>query len=168
MDAGQLLGLDVVASEEGTTVGSIKRLLINQDEKRVIALEVGGGTLSHPLFVPFESIKSVEHDVLMVPSSRSLVDRQNLPQTGIADSLTGRRVLTEDGKDLGTVHGYSIDPESGKISSMTFAVDKSVLGGLWKSAGDRYEVPGELIVTLGDHIVVDSSVPDTTGMNKAA
>jgi sporulation protein YlmC with PRC-barrel domain len=168
MNAEQLMGLKVVGSEDGTTIGTVKGLLISQDEKRLVALEVGGGILSHSLFVPFESVKSVEHDVVMVPSSESLVDRQNLASEGLTGSLAKRQVFTEDGKNLGTVHGYSIDPQTGKISSMTLAVDKEVLGGLWSSAGDSYDISGELIKTLGDNVVVDGSVPERTGMSKAA
>ena len=168
MNAEQLMGLKVVGAEDGTTIGTVKGLLISQDEKSLVALEVGGGILSQSLFVPFENVKSVEHDVVMVPSSESLVDRQNIPTEGLMGSLTKRKVFTEDGKNLGTVHGYSIDPQTGKISALTLAVDKEVLGGLWRSAGDSYDIPGELIKTLGDNIVVDESVPERTGMSKAA
>jgi sporulation protein YlmC with PRC-barrel domain len=168
MNANELMGLTVVDSEHGTTIGIVKGLLIDQDRKILAALEVSGGFLSHSRFVPFESIQSVEHDVLMVPSAQSLVDRQDLGSTGLTDHLTGRRVFTEDGKDLGTMHSYSIDSQTGEVSSITFAVDKDVLGGLWKSAGDSYDIPGGFIRTLGEHIIVDSSVPEVTRMIKAA
>lgn len=168
MKAEELMGLSVVDSEEGTSLGTVKGLLIDQSARRIVALEVGGGVLSHSRFVPFDSIKSASNDVLMVASARSLVERRSLPSTGLTDHLIGRHVLTEDGKDLGTVREYSVDPQTGELLSLTFAVDKNVLGGLWKSAGDSHSIPIRFVKTLGEHLVVDNSVPDIVGMNKAA
>lgn len=168
MNTEQLLGLTVIELEHGTTIGRVERVLIHQDEKRLVALEVNGKLASGARYVTFDNIKSVEGDVLVIPSTQSLVDRRNLPDVGVTDHITGRRVYTDDGKDLGTLHGYTIDPHSGEITSITFAVDKGVLGGLWKKAGDTYEVPMSLVRTLGESVIVDSSVPDVTGMSKAA
>jgi|GEM_PF-3458926 len=168
MNANELMGLNVVDSEHGTTVGTIKGLLIDQQEKRVSALEVSERFLSRSRFVPFESIKSIEHDVLMIPSAQNLVARQDLGSTGLITHLTGRHVFTEDGKDLGTVRSYVVDSKTGDITSITFAVDKTAFHGLWKSAGDSYDLPSRFIITLGEHVIVDKSVPDIIRMRHAA
>lgn len=169
MDIDQIVGSQVVEIAEGRNLGKVNGVIVDKKDKRVIAVAVTGGRMfDRPHYVRLEDIASVEHDVLTIPSAEMVVGRSSIPTRDTTDSIIGRRVITEDGKDLGDIRSYSIDPRNGDIQAITFAVDKNVLGGLWKTAGDSYTVPGQMIRTLGENVVVDNSVPDVVGMKKAA
>lgn len=168
MRSEEILNLKVVDTASGTTIGTVRGMLIDGESKRVVALQIGGGFLSHSEYVPFDSIKAIENDVVMVASEPSVGGRGTFRSTGMVDKLIDRKVLTVDGKDIGTVHDYDIDVATGEITSVSVAIDTAVLGGLWRSAGERFDIPRSQIVTLGDSVVVDRSVIDTLGADKAA
>ena len=123
--------------------------------------------MSRPDYLPFGSIKSIENDVLTILSSEVLVGRGEFKESGLVGNLSGLKVFTEDGKNLGTVHEYDVETNDGKITFITVAMDTAVMGGLWRSAGERFDIPSHLILTLGDSVVVDSSVPKLAGTEKA-
>ena len=160
MRAEDILKLKVMDIGSGTTIGSATGILIDADKKHVVALQIGGSLLSCPDYLPFESIKSIDNDVLTISSSKVLVDQEEFKTFRLVGNLNGRKVFTEDGKDLGTVHGFDVDTRNGDITFITVALDKAMMGGLWRSAGERFDIPRNLISTLGDSVVVDSSVPN--------
>lgn len=157
MRADEMMKLKVMDIARGTTLGTVSGMLIDSDTRQVVALAVGGGLFSPPVYLPYGSIKSIENDVLTISSSRILVTRGEFKTAGLIDNLAGRTVFTDDGKNLGTVHAYNIDTKNGKITAITVAIDTDVLGGLWQSAGERFDIPRSLIGTLGDSVVVDSA-----------
>jgi len=161
MRADEIFELKVMNVANGTTIGSVTGVLIDGDTRQVVALEIGGGVLSHADYLPFGSIISIENDVLTISSTRVLVRRGEFKTSRQVGTLSGRQVFTEDGKNLGTVHEYDIDTTTGEITSITVALDTAVLGGLWHTAGERFEIPRKLITKLGDSVIVDSSVPNT-------
>lgn len=168
MRSEKIMNLEVVDIASGTTIGNIEGMLIDGESKRVVGLQIGGGFLSHSDYVPFDRIKSIENDVVMIALESSVADRGSFRDTGMVEKLVGRKVLTVDGRDIGTVHDYDIDTATGEITSIGVAIDTAVLGGLWKSAGERFDIPRNQIVTLGDSVVVDRSVTDALGTDKAA
>lgn len=168
MRSEEILNLKVVDTDSGTTIGSVTGMLIDSKSKSMVALQIGGGFLSHPDYVPFDSIKSIENDVVMVASESPVVGRGTFKSAGILEKLIGRKVFTVDGKDIGTVHDYDIDTATGDITFISVAIDKNVMGGLWRSAGECFDIPRHQIVTLGDSVVVDRSVTDILETEKAA
>jgi len=160
MQANEILTLKVMDVASGTTMGSVSGMLIDGTKKQVVALEVGGSLLSPPDYLPFRGIKAIENDVLTIASSAVLVVRGEYKTSGLVGHLSGRQVFTEDGKKLGTVHEYDIDTVSGEITFITVAIDTAVMGGLWHTVGERFDIPRSLITILGDCVIVDSSVPE--------
>lgn len=167
MNADQILNLKVVEIARGSTVGKVSGVLIDAESRQVVALVLSGGTFGSTRYVPFQSIRSLQNDVATIPSVDSIVHRSSYRSHGMLDSLTGRKVLTEDGIDLGEVRSYSIDTKSGEITSITFGRTGGFLGGILGTGRD-YETPSDTIKVLGDHVVVDNSVPDAVGYHKAA
>ncbi len=159
MKAEEMMKLKVMDVGSGTTIGPVTGILIDGDEKQVVALEVGGGLFSRPDYLPFGGIRSIENDVLTISSSELFVERGEFKTSGLVGNLTGRNVFTEDGKNLGTVHDYDVDAKNGEITSISVAMDTDVMGGLWRTAGERFDITRSLIATLGDSVIVDSSVP---------
>lgn len=160
MRSDEILNLKVVNITSGTTIGTVTKLLIDCESKQMMALQLGGGVFSNAVYVPFDDIQAIKNDVVMVESESSVVDRGTFKSTGIIDELNGRKALTVDGKDIGTIHNYDIDIVTGEITSVTVAIDTAMLGGLWQSVGERFEIPRSKIVTLGDNVIVDKSAAD--------
>jgi sporulation protein YlmC with PRC-barrel domain len=158
MRAEKIMKRKVMDIASGSTIGSVTGVLIDGENMRVVALEVGGGLLSRPDYLPFESIKAIENDVLTILSSGVLVERGEFKTARLVGNLTGRKVFTEDGKNLGTVHEYDVDIQSGEVTGITVALDTALMGGLWRSDGERFDIPRSLIATLGDNVVVNASV----------
>ena len=48
-----------------------------------------------------------------------LVERGGFKTSRLVGNLSGRKVFTEDGKNLGTVHEYDVDTKNGKITCIT-------------------------------------------------
>lgn len=168
MNAEELMGRSVVDASDGSTVGRVQGMLVDPNERKVVALKIEKGMLTHPYYISLDNVTSAEHDVVTIKSQEAMLERHNFGAAGLTEHLSSRKVFTEDGRDLGVVHGYEFDANTGAMSSITFSVDKQVLGGLWKTAGDAYSIPIDSVKTLGDHVVVDNSVPESTGMSKAA
>ena len=158
MQEYEMIGLKVMDVANGTTIGSVTGMLIDGDKQQVVALEIGGGFLSRPDYLPFRHIKAIENDVLTISSSTVLVERGEFKTSRQVGDLCGHSVYTEDGINLGTVHEYDVDTKNGDITGITVAIDTAVMGGLWRSVGERFDIPRSLLVTMGDSVVVDSSV----------
>ena len=114
MQADDILKLTVMDVTSGTDLGSVTGILIDGTKKQVVALEVGGGLFSMQDYLPFRSIKAIENDVLTITSSELFVKRGEYKTCGLVGHLRGRRVFTDDGKKLGTVHEYDVDTKSGR------------------------------------------------------
>lgn len=169
MKADEIINLKVIEVESGTSLGQVTGVLVDINNKRISAVAVpAGGVFGHNRYIPFENIVAIEHDVITIPSPQSLVERRNFPESTTIEYLSGRKVITEDGKDLGEMRTYEIDPKTGQIQAIVFGVNKEVLGGLWRTAGDAYTLPVELIKTLGENVIVDNSAPEKIGMTSAA
>jgi len=150
MQAEDFFTLKVRDVENGTNIGSVTGILIDGHKKQVAALEVGGNLLSPPDYLPFQHILAIENDVLTISSSAALTVRGEYNTLGLVGHLRGCHVFTEDGKELGVVHEYDIDVKDGEITAITVAIDTDVMGGLWHTVGERFEIPRSLIATLGD------------------
>ncbi len=169
MRVDQMLKLKVIELSGGSQLGEVSGLLIDPRAHKIVALTVARpGLLAKPRYIPFEKLVGIENDVATVQSEDVLVDARSIGKSAHMESITHRTVITEDGKQLGQVRTYEFDPRTGDIESLTFGVDKAVLGGLWKSAGDSYTIPMSLVKTIGENVVVDKSVPELTGMARAA
>lgn len=169
MKAHEILGSKTIEVLRGTNLGIVIGLLLDADTKRVLALGVhAGGLLTHARYVAFGDVISIENDVVTIPAKESLLDRDSFRTADILESVKGRQVITEDGRELGELLDYDVEPKTGRIISMTFAPEQRALGGLIKKAGDRYDVPVELIKTIGENVVVDKSTPDVVGFDRAA
>jgi sporulation protein YlmC with PRC-barrel domain len=168
LNVDEILKHRVVEVTRGSDIGRVSGVLIDVRERRIAALAVStGGAFGGTVYVPWGSIRSIEKDVIAIPSSQSVLRRRNFPAQGVIESLSGRRILTDDGMELGIVRNFSIDLKTGDIAALTFSRHTGVLGGLF-GTGKEYTVPATLIETLDESIIVDKSVPDIVGYERAA
>ncbi len=169
MNADQINKLRVVEVTLGTDIGRVSGLLIDIRERRVAAIAVTTGhSFGGPgAYVPWGSIVSIGHDVITIRSPEAVIRRKSFSTQGMLDSLVGKKVVTDDGVELGTVRSFSIDPVTGDIAGVMFGRSGGMLAGVF-GTGKEYQAPATLIEALGDNIVVDKSLPKLVGYDQAA
>ena len=148
-------GHRIVAADSATSVGRVDDLLLDASATRVAAVGVEGhGHRSH--VVRWASITAFGGDAVMARSAAD-VDLANSEQSrasGLGDySVIGKRVLTVDGSDAGSVTDVEFDPVSGVVGAVVT---------------DHERVDGRRVRSIGSYaLIVDMAVhmplPDPAG-----
>jgi|GEM_PF-1112225 len=150
-----LLSLPVVSLEEGHRVGFVRHLVINPQTLEIVALVVGErGLFKGQKIVPFSKVATIGDDAITVDRSNNAERPANLPQIVkfIKDgvNLLGTMVVGENGRELGHVVEFMVDPETGKIAALELS--GKYIEGLFKG---KVEIPVSEVRTIGrDAIIV--------------
>ncbi|MDQ3856201.1 MAG: PRC-barrel domain-containing protein [Chloroflexota bacterium] len=157
----ELVGLPIVTFSEGEQIGKVRDILFDPDQNRVVALLTDeGGWFSSARVVPWQNLQTIGEDAIIVPDRGAEVkadsDRyiQHIMQTD--NTLTGTRVFTDDGRDLGTIGDMYVDDSTGQVTGY------EVSGGLFASTlkGKKF-MPAPETITMGrDVAFVPSEVGD--------
>ncbi|MFZ5898956.1 MAG: PRC-barrel domain-containing protein [Bacillota bacterium] len=152
--ARELVGLPVISLEEGLKIGNVKTLIINPASKAVVALVVEEkGFFKEQKFIPFVKVHSVGANALTVAQSASAAKASSLPELvqlwKEKTTVTGCRVVTENGTVLGWVQDYLVDTVTGAITGLEVA--SSGIGGAVKG---RSFIPAEVLRTIGKEVIV--------------
>jgi uncharacterized protein YrrD len=138
----ELVGLPVVSFETGRKLASVEDILVDPERNAAVALLVEeGGWFADARVVPWDGVQSVGRDAIIVPSARAVLRAGRHPaarralRSGIV--VTWLRVLSDDGRDLGTITDVALDERTGAI------VGFEVSGGMLQDVqrGKRF-VPG--------------------------
>jgi uncharacterized protein YrrD len=155
----EILGLPVLSISEGKTLGKVTGLLVDRQQREVAVLRVGGGGwFSHDRFLPYADIRGVGPDAVTVASAEALREPKDIPNLKELDAaLVDRVVVTESGQKIGRIAGLTVDEGSGNVAC--FLIQAQV-GGLNLPGGrraDEYDLPSDLVTTVGPEAVVVSS-----------
>lgn len=155
-----LIGMPIFALTNGKRVGTVKDIVFDSQHSRLAALtiEEPGIISSERRILPFDRVKSIGRDAIMVENEDAFVAEANAPEVVRVleqkSAVTDKRVLTEGGNLLGYVSDIMIDPETGKAQSY------ELTGGMAKDiAKGRTYVGVPDIVVLGLDAMI---VPDQT------
>ena len=155
----ELIGTSVVTSDTGENVGTTVDLLLNRDGSHLIGVVLGRGVLGDEHGVlTFEAVQTLGPDVIVVRPPHPFWDRQQLKARGEhslrSSTLTHKRVISADGRELGQVKDLCIDERTGELEG--YEVIDSVFGAL---VHQRRIVPRAGDVVVGpDVIIVEASV----------
>ncbi|HCW51149.1 MAG TPA: hypothetical protein DGR79_03645 [Clostridiales bacterium] len=150
----EVTGLPVVETGSGRVLGRVKDLAFDLGRGRLEGLVVGTGR--GEAFLPFDDVKSLGEAAVMVETGTVLApgrrpDRAESSPDG-TDYPLGKKVLTRDGRVLGTIDDVIFDPDSGAV------------WGYQVSAGFLTDfVDGKKAVPLTDELIVGPDsvvVPD--------
>ncbi|BCM92971.1 hypothetical protein IAD21_04855 [Abditibacteriota bacterium] len=140
-----ILGLQVISQESATSLGKVLDLVFDHDADECIGLilkERGFLGIGSAQVVPWEEILSIGKDAVMVKTDESVVnpaDHAHLQEIMDREAhLSGTRIVTDDGRDLGTFAEIYLDETTGKT------VGYEVSGGFISDtmSGKRY-IPSE-------------------------
>lgn len=119
-----LLGLAIVGQQDGTQIGSVHDLIFDHETDQVLALLVNQRDLFGLMdaqIVAWSEIQSIGNDVVLVKNANSktpLKAHENIhrvAQNARETVLSGTKILTTEGKELGTLADTRIDETSGKV-----------------------------------------------------
>lgn len=155
----ELLGRPIVAISTGERVDNVRDLVFDHQANQLLGLLVDeGGWFRAARVVPFEAIRSIGEDAIMVDSPESVTTtREDGRLAEVLDSkvsLVGMTLLTTDGQNLGKIADVYFDEHTGRVEGY------EATGGLFADlSSGRTFVPAPESVQIGaDAAIVPISV----------
>lgn len=155
-DVKDLQGMHVLATQEGRDLGTVKDVLFDAQERRVLGLMVSASALrGSQMFLDRSHIHGFGGDAVTIDSESDLegisstAHARELAEAGI--HLEGVQVLTEGGDSIGKLDKVLLDDE-GQIAG--YHASAGILG-----FGGKHDIAPADVVSLGrDAIVVRNRV----------
>jgi uncharacterized protein YrrD len=133
---GEVVGLPVLAQDDGRQVGRVADLLCNGPTDRVIGLLLAGGTWRRRRVVPYEEVAAIGPSVVMLRRAVVLTPpdgRRLAAMRARTARIVGKRVLSGDGRDLGVLRDFEFEPPTGRITG--YVVSGGVVQDLLEGQG---------------------------------
>jgi uncharacterized protein YrrD len=127
--AGELIGMPVVALDEGRILDEVRDVLFDPLEARLVGLTLRGrGLLSAPLsgYVAAAAIASIGPDAVMIGSA-SLVERERdalKRQTADQREVPGSEAVTESGIMLGSINDVVLEIGAADVVVVGYCVKR--------------------------------------------
>ena len=119
----KIVSMPVYSINEGHYLGHVKSLVIDAEEKKLIALLVEQRLWGKDeKIVPFTKVQGIGEDVITIDKTLSLERSTNIPR--ILENLRrpipviGIKVMTDRGKTLGKIEEYYINTDNGEIVTL--------------------------------------------------
>ncbi|WP_102125705.1 PRC-barrel domain-containing protein [Deinococcus planocerae] len=150
----ELLGRPVIAIDSGERLETVRDLVFDHQANQVLGILVDeGGFFRAAKVVPFEAIRSVGEDAIMVDSSHSVTTtREDGRLAEVLDSkvsLVGMTLLTTDGQNLGKIADVFFDEHSGRVEGY------EATGGIFSDlSSGRTFVPAPEHVQIGEDAAI--------------
>ena len=151
-----LIGVKVISEIDGADLGHVRDLVFDHDANQVLALLMSEKDLFGLIdaqIIPWVSIAHIGPDAITVVSSNSRIKAGDEPRVrGIMNrntALSGTRVYTTDGKDLGTLADTYINEQTGHIDGY------EISGGFVSDTmtGKRF-LPSDHELTMGKDVAL--------------
>jgi uncharacterized protein YrrD len=146
--AKTLLDLPIISLADGLVLGRVRDIVFNPSGGRIAGLLIReAGLFRDARLVPLEKVRSLGRDAVTVPDRSAVVPSirvrplRRLLNSGVR--LTGLHILTEGGRDLGTINEVFVGPV-GEIVGYELnpgVVEETVFG--------KRLVPGAELITAG-------------------
>ena len=162
----ELIGMPIYSLDRGEAIGKVENLVFDADQKRVTGFVLEeGGLFRSPQVIPFESAESIGPDAIVLKPGASLeISSEQIDPKRLKESfnLSGRRVLSERGHEIGTVYDLDIDELTGAVTGI------EVTRGLFQDTAEgKKHIDFEHIQKIGkDVIIVSQSALETLTAQK--
>ncbi|QLG12214.1 PRC-barrel domain-containing protein [Deinococcus sp. D7000] len=149
-----ILGRHIVAIDSGQRIDSVHDLIFDHQANEVLGLLVDeGGWFRAAKVVPFEMIRSIGEDAIMIDSAQHVTTTRD--DDRLADvldskiSLIGMTLLTTEGQDLGKIADVYFDEKTGRVEGY------EATGGVFSDLSNgRTFVPAPENVQIGEHAAI--------------
>lgn len=151
LKGNDLIGIPVVAYDTGEEIKKVKDLIFDSNSNFLGFLVDENIWLKTAQVLPLHGIKVIGTDVIIASSQSVIVKAEQVPEIRevLARNivLTGTKIVTESGRDLGTIIDLYFDKQSGAIEGY------EVLGGLFADPYcGRSFVPAPQNLKIGDDV----------------
>lgn len=150
----EVLNKRIVSMDGDVHADHVRDLIFDPHGQRLLALLVDEGGWFHAAkVVPFDRIRSIGEDAVMVDSLNAIVSAQDVP--GMSDILSGNHkligtpLMTTDGEDLGQLADLYFDESTGHVTGYDMS------GGIFADMGSgRSFVPAAAELLLGKDVAL--------------
>lgn len=138
-----LKGRKLVDTSTADTAGKVDGFLLDPSSRSVVALEFK--KTDHGSTVAWSDLTAVGADAVTVAGASVIVDAEgHLADLATKDGqVLKKRVLSDAGEDLGSVHDIDLDPQSGALLELIVGEKKH-----------RHSVAGARLLGVGSYAVV--------------
>ena len=77
----------------------------------------------------------------------------------LANQLSGKQVMSKDGRRVGRLYSLTVDPQSGNLETVIVETDREEIFGIEQTADGRIHLPATVLETVSDHLII--SAPST-------
>lgn len=151
-NAKELQGLAIVDVRGGKKLGTADEIVVSPDDGRLVGFVMKSlGVLSpNEHFVEMSDVRSIGADAITVEGEEVAHTSEEATEAfrearGGGRTLSGKKVVTQDGSVVGTISDYTIDEGRGRVTGL-------ILGGGLFEKGDV--IPADRIVSVGPDVVV--------------
>lgn len=75
----------------------------------------------------------------------------------LASKLSGKEVLTKDGKHVGEVHNVTMDIVSGDLETLVVDTDRTEIFDIEQSSDGHVHLPASVLASVSDHAIISQS-----------
>lgn len=163
----ELIGMPIFSLDRGEEIGEVENLIFDPDQRKVVGFVLEeGGLFRSPEVIPFESIESIGPDVIVLKRGESLktfsdeIDPKQVKKEGF--NLTGRKVISDRGHEIGTVYDLEINEQTGAVTGI------EVRRGLFQDTAEgKKRIDFEYIQQIGkDAIIVSETALEALAAQK--
>lgn len=147
-----MLGKPVIAYDTGEKFETITDLVFDQVNNVLLGFVVDeGGWFNSARVLPLAQVQAIGVDAVIVPAKTSIAIANSIPEIeAVLDHnniLKDTRIMTVDGRDLGTMIDLYFDDRTGKVEGY------EVSGGLFADAySGRSFVPAPQTIRIGEDV----------------
>jgi uncharacterized protein YrrD len=147
-----IVGKPVVAYDSGEKVETVVDLIFDQYDNRLLGFLIDeGGWFSNAKVLPLNSVKAIGVDAVIIQSKEAIAlasDYANIHKILESNNiLNGTRIMTTDGRDLGTLIDFYFDEQTGAVEGYEAS------GGLFADAySGRSFVPAPQTLKIGEDV----------------
>lgn len=161
--ANSLIGRSIFTIDQGKKIGSIKDVVYDSEHSKLLAftIEEPGIFSSHRQILPFDNVKSIGEDVVMVENENVFMNERDVPDVrSILQQKNGinkKCIITESGNVLGYLADVLIDEKTGD------AISYEVTGGFTRDIGSGRNFVAALDArVVGKHAIILPDEAETT------
>ena len=146
--------LPIVSLSEGQHIGYVKSLVVDAQSKALAALVIDPkGFFKDQRIIPYSKVVSVGEDAITIDKGSYVEKSASLPEILqlIKErlSIIGTRIITQNGKTLGVVDEYYINPTNGQITQVEISGGK--IEGFFSG---KALLDAQYLLTIGQDVIV--------------
>lgn len=150
----KLLSLPIISLKEGEQIGFVRNLVIDPRARAVAALIVDPkGFFKEQWIIPFNRVVNIGENAITLSTQNQVEKATNLPDIlellKEKTSIIGIKVITTNGKNIGMVDEFYLNPDNGNITSLDISSGK--IEGLFNG---KAKLAANEILTIGSDVIV--------------